>query len=116
MGLTVAVTGPTGDIGKPLLRALERAREVERIVGMARRPFDPGRPVSILQGLQDPDVPAAHTRKLLQILTGEWAEITEVPDGEHRLSRPQDLDLLRGLIDDLAAAIAEEGSPRVSGR
>jgi UDP-glucose 4-epimerase len=40
-GLTVAVTGPTGDIGKPVLRALERSREVKRIVGMARRPFDP---------------------------------------------------------------------------
>src|SRR3954471_22790522 len=40
-GLTVAVTGPTGDIGKPLLRALDRAREVRRVVGMARRPFDP---------------------------------------------------------------------------
>jgi nucleoside-diphosphate-sugar epimerase len=40
-GLTVAVTGPTGDVGKSLLRALDRAREVERVVGMARRPFDP---------------------------------------------------------------------------
>ena len=40
-GLTVAVTGPTGDIGKPFIRALERSREVGRIVGMARRPFDP---------------------------------------------------------------------------
>src|SRR3954462_14115568 len=40
-GLTVAVTGPTGDIGKPLLRALDKAREVKRVVGMARRPFDP---------------------------------------------------------------------------
>jgi UDP-glucose 4-epimerase len=39
--LTVAVTGPTGDIGKPAIRALEDAEEVERIVGMARRPFDP---------------------------------------------------------------------------
>jgi UDP-glucose 4-epimerase len=42
MGLTVAVTGPTGDIGKPAIRALERAEEIDRIVGMARRPFDPG--------------------------------------------------------------------------
>jgi UDP-glucose 4-epimerase len=41
MGLTVAVTGPTGDIGKPLLRALERSVSVERVIGMARRPFDP---------------------------------------------------------------------------
>jgi nucleoside-diphosphate-sugar epimerase len=40
-GLTVAVTGPTGDIGKSVVRALERREEVERIVGMARRPFDP---------------------------------------------------------------------------
>lgn len=39
--LTVAVTGPTGEIGKPFIRALERSKEVTRIVGMARRPFDP---------------------------------------------------------------------------
>jgi UDP-glucose 4-epimerase len=41
VGLTVAVTGPTGEIGKPFVRSLERAKEVDRIVGMARRPFDP---------------------------------------------------------------------------
>jgi UDP-glucose 4-epimerase len=41
MALTVAVTGPTGEIGKPLLAALERSDAVERVVGMARRPFDP---------------------------------------------------------------------------
>jgi nucleoside-diphosphate-sugar epimerase len=40
-GLTVAVTGPTGDIGRAALRALDRSPEVSRIVGMARRPFDP---------------------------------------------------------------------------
>ncbi|MGH2993069.1 MAG: NAD-dependent epimerase/dehydratase family protein [Solirubrobacterales bacterium] len=40
-GLTVALTGPTGDIGRSAVRALERAGEVERIVGMARRPFEP---------------------------------------------------------------------------
>ncbi|HWH94512.1 MAG TPA: NAD-dependent epimerase/dehydratase family protein [Baekduia sp.] len=41
MSLTVAVTGPTGEIGKPFVAALDRVREVQRIVGMARRPFDP---------------------------------------------------------------------------
>jgi UDP-glucose 4-epimerase len=41
VGLTVAVTGPTGEIGKPFMRVLDRVREVDRIVGMARRPFDP---------------------------------------------------------------------------
>ena len=40
-GLTVAVTGPTGEIGRAFMRSLERSREVGRIVGMARRPFDP---------------------------------------------------------------------------
>ncbi|HWP33644.1 MAG TPA: NAD-dependent epimerase/dehydratase family protein [Solirubrobacterales bacterium] len=40
--LTVAVTGPTGEIGKPFISALERMPEVERVIGMARRPFDIG--------------------------------------------------------------------------
>jgi nucleoside-diphosphate-sugar epimerase len=39
--LTVAITGPTGDIGRSLLRALDGDRQVGRIVAMARRPFDP---------------------------------------------------------------------------
>jgi UDP-glucose 4-epimerase len=39
--LTVAVTGSTGEIGRSFVSALERAPEVERVIGMARRPFDP---------------------------------------------------------------------------
>jgi UDP-glucose 4-epimerase len=39
--LTVAVTGPTGDIGRPLMRALDREPSVGRVIGMARSPFDP---------------------------------------------------------------------------
>ncbi len=38
--LTVAVTGPTGEIGRAFISALERAPEVDRVIGMARRPFD----------------------------------------------------------------------------
>ncbi len=41
MGVTVAITGPTGDIGISAVTALERDPSVDRIVGMARRPFDP---------------------------------------------------------------------------
>ncbi|MGH2789107.1 MAG: NAD-dependent epimerase/dehydratase family protein [Actinomycetota bacterium] len=52
--LTVAVTGPTGEIGGPFVRALDRSDAVGRIVGMARRPFDPHasglRKVEYLQG------------------------------------------------------------------
>ncbi len=40
-GLTVAVTGPTGDIGRAFMRALERSREVRAIRAMARRALDP---------------------------------------------------------------------------
>jgi UDP-glucose 4-epimerase len=40
-GLTVTVTGPTGDLGIALVDRLERSRRVKKIVGMARRPFDP---------------------------------------------------------------------------
>jgi nucleoside-diphosphate-sugar epimerase len=35
------VTGPTGEIGKAVVSALERSRDVGTILGMARRPFDP---------------------------------------------------------------------------
>ncbi len=41
MALTVAVTGPTGEIGLPLLAELERDPAVGAVRGMARRPFDP---------------------------------------------------------------------------
>jgi UDP-glucose 4-epimerase len=41
MALKVAVTGPTGEIGKPLMSELERRAEVSEVLGMARRPFDP---------------------------------------------------------------------------
>jgi nucleoside-diphosphate-sugar epimerase len=41
MALTVAITGPTGEIGLPLLEALERDPRVGEVRGMARRAFDP---------------------------------------------------------------------------
>src|SRR6201991_4627049 len=41
MGWTVAITGPTGDIGISAVTALDDDPDVERVIGMARRPFDP---------------------------------------------------------------------------
>jgi nucleoside-diphosphate-sugar epimerase len=41
LGLTVAITGPTGEIGMALLRELEGVDAVESVRGMARRPFRP---------------------------------------------------------------------------
>lgn len=39
--LTVAVTGPTGTLGSALLPVLEQDDRIGRVVGIARRPFDP---------------------------------------------------------------------------
>ena len=39
--MTVAVTGPTGDIGRPFVGALEREPRLGRVVGMARSAVDP---------------------------------------------------------------------------
>jgi pimeloyl-ACP methyl ester carboxylesterase len=56
--------------------------------------FDPGRPIIILQGLLDKDVPAEHTRRVREVINPDYIELIEVPDGEHRMSRPEDLELL----------------------
>lgn len=69
---------------------------------MANKPFDPGRPVVILQGRLDTAVPIGHARALLGLLKGDWADMIEIPDGEHRLSRPQDLSLLFNKIREVA--------------
>jgi pimeloyl-ACP methyl ester carboxylesterase len=69
---------------------------------LARQLFDPGCPVIILQGMLDPDVPAEHTRELLTFLKGKNVQLIEISDGEHRLSRPQDLDKLYVALEELA--------------
>lgn len=68
--------------------------------------FDPGRPVSIIHGLLDPDVPWEHTLDLVAHLSGDRTEVTAVPDGEHRLSRPEDIALMLSKL----AALAGRGA------
>jgi len=82
----------------PITRAfLEDGRQ--HLIGT--EPFDPGRPVHILHGLQDPDVPWEHTLDLVAHLSGDWTRVAAVPDGEHRLSRPEDIALLLDIVDGL---------------
>jgi pimeloyl-ACP methyl ester carboxylesterase len=84
-----------GDGPYPITRALiEDGRR--HLIGSA--PFDPGLPVHIIHGLQDPDVPWEHTLDLVAHLSGDWTRVEAVPDGEHRLSRPQDIALLLDTI------------------
>ncbi|MDQ6732021.1 MAG: hypothetical protein M3022_17480, partial [Actinomycetota bacterium] len=67
-GLTVAVTGPTGDIGRSLLRALERSRDVGRIRAMARSPFDPIAAGQRMTEYRQPDVLDADA--VAEVVTG----------------------------------------------
>lgn len=53
-----------------------------------------GVPVTVLQGALDPDVPLAHAERLVEALPQDDVTFSVVPDGDHRLSRPQDIDLL----------------------
>jgi pimeloyl-ACP methyl ester carboxylesterase len=87
-----------GDGPYPITRALIEDGRRHRI-GAAS--LDPGRPVHIVHGLQDPDVPWEHTLDLVAHLSGDWTRVTAVPDGEHRLSRPADLALLLEIIGGL---------------
>lgn len=67
------------------------------LIGTA--PFDPGCPVHVLHGLQDLDVPWEHTLDLVAHLSGDWTTVSAVPDGDHRLSRPEDLERMTIILD-----------------
>jgi pimeloyl-ACP methyl ester carboxylesterase len=62
--------------------------------------IETGCPVRILQGVQDPDVPWQHTVELTARFARDDVVLTLVKDGDHRLSRPED-------IERLIAAVAE---------
>ena len=58
-------------------------------------------PVRILQGGADPDVPWRHALELAQAIRGENVVFTLIKDGDHRLSRAQDLARLTAALDEL---------------
>jgi len=57
-------------------------------------PIALGAEVHILQGRNDPDVPWQHAERLMERLLHDSVRLTYIRDGDHRLSRPEDLDLL----------------------
>jgi pimeloyl-ACP methyl ester carboxylesterase len=83
----------------PITRALIEEGRNHLLLGSA---IDVGCPVRILQGAQDPDVPWQHAFALAERLPAEDVVLTMIQDGDHRLSRPQD-------IARLMAAVAEIG-------
>lgn len=58
-------------------------------------------PVHILQGQKDADVPYSHALKLASHVPADRLTMTLIPDGDHRLSRPQDLALIERTVLDM---------------
>ena len=59
-------------------------------------------PVHILQGMKDPDVPWRTATTLVEHLAGDAAVLTLIKDGDHRLSRPQDVERLLSAVAGIA--------------
>lgn len=83
----------------PITRALIEDGRDHLLLGRA---IEVGCPVRILQGAQDPDVPWRHALALAHRLPADDVVLTMIQDGDHRLSRPQD-------IARMLAAVAEIG-------
>jgi pimeloyl-ACP methyl ester carboxylesterase len=83
----------------PITRALIEEGRKHLLLGSA---IEVGCPVRILQGAQDPDVPWKHAFALAHRLPADDVVLTVIQDGDHRLSRPQD-------IARIIAAVAEIG-------
>jgi len=64
-------------------------------------------PVRLLHGQADPDVPWEMALRIADQVTSADVQVTLVKDGDHRLSRPQDLALLRRTV---GALLAENGA------
>jgi pimeloyl-ACP methyl ester carboxylesterase len=69
-------------------RLIEEGRGHLLLGGM----IETGCPVRILQGVEDPDVPWRHAVELVSRLASDDVVLTLVKDGDHRLSRPEDIE------------------------
>ena len=62
--------------------------------------IETGCPVRVLQGVEDPDVPWQHAKALVARLAYDDVVLTLIKDGDHRLSRPEDIErLLRAVAE-----------------
>ncbi len=87
----------------PITRALI---EDGRTHALLDAPFDPGCPVHILQGMEDPDVPYGHAFRIVERLPRAGTILTLIADGDHRLSRPQDLARLLAAVADIDSPVS----------
>lgn len=73
-------------------------------------PIDLICPIRILQGVQDDAVPWQHSLKLAETLKSEKIVYQLIKDGDHRLSRDQDIARLLDTVGELIKAIQPQGS------
>ncbi len=66
------------------------------------KPIELKCPVRILQGMLDPDVPWQHAMQLVSCLAQDDVALTLIKDGDHRLSRSEDIERLLKTVDELA--------------
>jgi pimeloyl-ACP methyl ester carboxylesterase len=92
-----------GDDPYPITKALIEDGRKHLLLG---RPIEVKCPVRILQGVMDPDVPWQHAMKLVSCLAQDDVTMTLVKDGDHRLSRPEDIERLLKTVDELAAEVS----------
>ena len=86
--------------GYPITRALLEDGARWSILGAEGVPITA--PVRVLQGGADPDVPWTHALELANAIKGPDVIFTLIRDGDHRLSRPQDLARLAAAVEELA--------------
>ena len=80
-------------------RLIEDGRQNRVLTGI----IETGCPVHILQGMQDPDVPYSHALKLMEHLPSDDVVMTLIRDGDHRLSRPEDIARILSAVDAMVA-------------
>ena len=61
--------------------------------------IETGCPVHILQGMQDPDVPYAPCAETDGASAADDVVMTLIRDGDHRLSRPEDIERMLAAVD-----------------
>ena len=93
------VTHLPSDYGEPYPLTRRLFDDGKRNLIYGDRPIETGCPVHILQGVQDADVPYTHTLELVERLAHDDVVLTLVKDGDHRLSRPEDLARLVAAVE-----------------
>jgi pimeloyl-ACP methyl ester carboxylesterase len=84
-----------GEEPYPITRGLIEEARAHLLLGDM---IETGCPVRILQGVQDPDVPWRHAVELTARLARDDVVLTLIKDGDHRLSRPEDIERLLAVV------------------